>query len=1660
LTHRLYVILLLCFFSSAYSQPDNHWIDYNNQYFTFQLTEDKLYRITHQELQNARFPLSSVDPRKIILYAKGEQVPLYIQGESDGIFNATDYIEFYGERNDGWLDTALYGSRSAQPNPCYSLFNDSLTYYLSWSDSVTPLRYTVENNTNFGDYFAATYLWKHSVIYFNQSYYDGEILQGSATDPNYTAVEGWMNTSVSRGASQNISVSTPNLFTGGPLARVNIRFTGQSNFAPISNGDHEIRIKIDNFTSDTIFEGYQLIDWQEEVNTANLRSGNSLIQYQNINHCTSCTDRTAVAYASITYPHRTHLGNAAYLEFLLDDSFNQNGILVEVTSFNGGNSAVLYDLTNRKRIRVVQNFSSHRMIVLNGGGRKKLVLSAEGQQASVGSIQKFGTTGKFTDYSNNLTDSVFLIITHNSLYPNSTLYASYRESTGHSTLIALIGELYHQYAYGIRNHPLGIRNFIKHALADWTYPPSHLFLLGKSVSAFEMRKNDLARARDLVPTMGHPATDNLLTAGLGNTKFETALPTGRISATNGAEVDLYLNKLVAYETAPVAKWMKEGLHFAGGLSAGESNIYENYLNGYKQDFEGLHYGGNIRTFKKSSSAPIQITLADSIRNLINQGVSLMTFFGHASANEGFDISIDKPDQLNNRDKYPVMIANSCFTGNYHQPFNVSTGEDYVLEARKGAIAYVATGNLGLPFYLNQYSSNLYENFTKSGYGKSLAENMRLTVQELQSGNVSGPLKFVCLEMALQGDPALVINYLTSPDYRITADNAIINPSRVTTELDSFQLNLTVENVGKAVTDSVELLVQRNFPGTGRKDTFYFRKIPRLYYEQVEVISLEVDRINGVGENQFSVIVDPNNLIPELDENNNRIDFSLQITTGEVVPVYPFEFSMVGAQAPVLKASTVSAFEKERQYRWQLDTTLSFNSPSLAQHSMSSAGGVLEWQPALLSIMPDSAVYFWRVSKTPLPGEDFNWRGSSFQYLAGESGWSQAHPDQYRLNEFLFMQPQTTSQPSRFVDNIKELYVFTRGTETSLNTAQGTEVRYAVDADVRERNACGTTPGFLIAVLDSLTLESWQTPYNGANANRDYGQANKNLYCGTSRQRSESYFLFRQSVDTQMTSMRDFLLNEVPDGNYVVVYSWQGVDYSQIWQQDSSILQAFASLGSKLITSVQDNHPFIFTVRKGDLSTVREIKGDSANQGIDMKRELRTSADFGSVTSVNLKPRDSIRRLAYKFIPQEIGNDSIILSMIKQVQGGSNTLITTKFLQHDTSLQITNNPSLQGDLKLEARLFDEVSRTPPNFDYWMVNYNELPDVAFAPNQFLDTNGSRLTAGENLRFGIGIRNTAGVDIDSSLLSYSLLKNNRLVQKFQKKIAGIKADSLLQQYVEVATEALSGRYEVLLELNADQQIKEYHRFNNFASLGFSVATDQTDPFLQVTFDGRRIMNREMVSARPLITISLTDENGFRQLDDTSSFNIYLRKPNGQEELVSFANNERLQFIPATAEANEARVVYRPVLEEDGFYRLRIQAKDKSGNTSGEDDYAIEFEVVNRSTISNLLTYPNPFSTSTRFVFTLTGSQLPDNMLIQIMTVTGKVVKEIQQAELGPLHIGTNMTEYAWDGRDDFGDQLANGVYLFRVKTKLNGSSIEHRQSEADQFFKAGFGKIYLMR
>jgi len=295
-----------------------------------------------------------------------------------------------------------------------------------------------------------------------------------------------------------------------------------------------------------------------------------------------------------------------------------------------------------------------------------------------------------------------------------------------------------------------------------------------------------------------------------------------------------------------------------------------------------------------------------------------------------------------------------------------------------------------------------------------------------------------------------------------------------------------------------------------------------------------------------------------------------------------------------------------------------------------------------------------------------------------------------------------------------------------------------------------------------------------------------------------------------------------------------------------------------------------------------------------------------------------------------------------------------------------------------------------------------------------------------------------------------------------APLLADSVMIVNLEFSTQGMAGINSLLIEVNPNNdQLEKYH-FNNLAEIPFYVHDDKINPLLDVTFDGTHILDGDIVSPKPEIVIELKDENLFLALNDTADFAVWITSPDGVEKRIYFNSNgqEMMQFIPASLPKNSAKIIYPAYFDKDGQYKLRVQANDVSKNESGSNDYLIGFEVIHKSTITNIVNYPNPFTTSTRFVFTLTGSQVPDIFKIQIITITGKVVREIHKEELGNIKIGRNISDFAWDGTDQYGDRLANGLYLYRVITKINNNDIEHRETSADNYFKKGYGKMYLFR
>jgi hypothetical protein len=563
----------------------------------------------------------------------------------------------------------------------------------------------------------------------------------------------------------------------------------------------------------------------------------------------------------------------------------------------------------------------------------------------------------------------------------------------------------------------------------------------------------------------------------------------------------------------------------------------------------------------------------------------------------------------------------------------------------------------------------------------------------------------------------------------------------------------------------------------------------------------------------------------------------------------------------------------------------------------------------------------------------------------------------------------------------------------------------------------------------------------------------------------------------MASFQNMIENIVDDGNYILVYSPMTTLFNQL---PPSIYATFQNLGSDSIVPGRPNMPFAFFCRKGDPSTVVEEFSQYAGQDVHLEAILNGFDYIGQELSTMIGPADEWGSVFWKEDSLEtIHADSTRLYIrAYDISGALQMEIDTLFTHNDSIVDLNAlvDANLYPYLQLGAFYQDSLAFTPAQIDRWHVLYTALPEAAIDGSNLYtwipatDT----VTEGQNVKFAADIKNIYNLPMDSLLVNYWVTDQNEV----KHPITYPRQDSLLvgatlRDTIEFSTFGLAGINSFWMEVNpynagsysiTDQPEQEH--FNNLLQLPFYVTSDEDQPILDVTFNGRHILNNDIIAPESEIYITLKDDNEFLIMDnvsDTAHFGIYLTDPDGIQTRIPFVDgngNTIMQWIPAEAQNKKFKIIFPTNFAKNGKYTLFVQGSDRSGNLSGDLEYRISFEVIHESMITYLMNYPNPFSTSTRFVFTLTGNEVPDEMIIQIMTVSGKVVREITEDELGSIQIGRNISEYAWDGKDEFGDPLSNGVYLYRVKAQINGEDIKHLETGADTHFKKEFGKMYIIR
>ena len=625
---------------------------------------------------------------------------------------------------------------------------------------------------------------------------------------------------------------------------------------------------------------------------------------------------------------------------------------------------------------------------------------------------------------------------------------------------------------------------------------------------------------------------------------------------------------------------------------------------------------------------------------------------------------------------------------------------------------------------------------------------------------------------------------------------------------------------------------------------------------------------------------------------------------------------------------------------QLDTTTLFNSPLLVSRNVTSSGGVLEFDPGIS--YRDSVVYYWRTAMVPAQGTQYVWGNASFIYidsLHSTLGFNQSHYFQHLASATNGVN-LGTDRVWKFGTLINNLYL--RNTVYPDGGTEAADFGVTVNSNLIIYSAC-VGQSLIFNVFNPSTFKPWKNQDANGNSLQLYGSA---PVCAAGR---EYNFEFSYMTAASRKLMMNFM-DSIPNGSYVTVWNipfdYQGGNtYASDWHADTTLYGAGNSLYNRLlaagftaIDSFNQPRAFSFAYKKNDPTFTPQFQ---ITQGIydrvAFPVNCPTPANSGTILSPTFGPAKQWKQLHWRGASLENpSTDSVTLQLIGLDSAGNSTPLNNLNVgsqDYDISaISAAQYPFLQ--LKLTTT--DTINVTPYQLKYWRLNYVPVPEGAVAPN-ILFKSQDTLSLGQQLQFEVAFKNISISAFDSMKINISIIDHNNVTHLVQlpKKRPIISGDTLIVNYL-INTQTYPGLNTIYLEVNPNNSQPEQYHFNNFIYKNFYVNVDNTKPLLDVTFDGVHILNQDIVSARPHVTIKLKDESKFLLLTDTSLVSLQLRYPDGSIHTYSYSS-DTLRFTPATSTAdNTATVDFYPSFlkqynPEGDVYTLIVSGKDASGNPAG---------------------------------------------------------------------------------------------------------------------------------
>jgi hypothetical protein len=216
-------------------------------------------------------------------------------------------------------------------------------------------------------------------------------------------------------------------------------------------------------------------------------------------------------------------------------------------------------------------------------------------------------------------------------------------------------------------------------------------------------------------------------------------------------------------------------------------------------------------------------------------------------------------------------------------------------------------------------------------------------------------------------------------------------------------------------------------------------------------------------------------------------------------------------------------------------------------------------------------------------------------------------------------------------------------------------------------------------------------------------------------------------------------------------------------------------------------------------------------------------------------------------------------------------------------------------------------------------------------------------------------------------------------------------------------------------------------------SVINDLDGPELSVFMNDENFVFGGMTDENPILLAHVSDSNGINTLGNGIGHDLTAILDDNTSETIVL--NDFYESDTDSYKSGKIRYSFKGL--EAGVHSLKVKVWDVHNNSTEE---VIEF-VVNTEDdlkLDHVLNYPNPFTTHTQFFFEHNQPNADLDILVQVFTISGKLVKTIEyQAPASGYRVGP----IDWDGRDDYGGKIGRGVYIYRLKVRTSLGQVSEK-------------------